>query len=691
MLEIVAEQTGYPPDLLDMDLDLEADLGIDTVKQAEVFATIREAYGIERDDALKLRDYPTLNHVVGVRQRALRRGAEPPPRRSRAEPAPRGAPSAEARAVRPRRRRRRTMCRARVLGDRRRADGLSDGPARHGSGSRGRSGDRHGQAGGGVRHDPEAYGIERDDTLKLRDYPTLNHVVGVRQRALRPRPAPAAAPSRPRPSPRRAGARPSRPGACDGFPRRVPVPWSCGRRSTAACRPASSSARAARVVAHARPRRRRRGAGRAARQARRRGARDRGHARPSRSSRARSRLAEGRARSTASTGCRRSTTRAPRRARPRRLARGPARARQAAGRHDARAASADDGTFLVAATRLGGRHGYDAAGATSVMGGAVTGFTKALARERERRADQGGRLRAQRQDGRARRHPDRGDPARPRRGRDRPRRRSALDGRPRRAPRAGHDPDARCRPRTPLSSSPAPPAASSRRSPPTWPRGARRRPSTCSTSSPSPTRTTPTSSASSPTATASSASSPSGSRRPASGPRPSSSSASWRASSARARRSDAIEAIEARRRHRASGTRSTSPTPQQVADAARRRCATSGRVDVLLHCAGLEISHFLPDKPQREYDLVFDVKANGWFNLLRRAPRTPTSTPPSRSARSPGGSATAARPTTARPTTCCARASSRICAATGATRGIAIDWTAWARDRHGDAAARSRR
>ena len=43
-------ETGYPTELLDMDLDLEADLGIDTVKQAEVFATIREAYGIERDD-----------------------------------------------------------------------------------------------------------------------------------------------------------------------------------------------------------------------------------------------------------------------------------------------------------------------------------------------------------------------------------------------------------------------------------------------------------------------------------------------------------------------------------------------------------------------------------------------------------------------------------------------------------------
>ncbi|HET8757595.1 MAG TPA: SDR family NAD(P)-dependent oxidoreductase [Solirubrobacteraceae bacterium] len=71
VLGIVAEQTGYPEDLLDMDLDLEADLGIDTVKQAEVFATIREAYGIERDDSLKLRDYPTLSAVVGfVRERA---------------------------------------------------------------------------------------------------------------------------------------------------------------------------------------------------------------------------------------------------------------------------------------------------------------------------------------------------------------------------------------------------------------------------------------------------------------------------------------------------------------------------------------------------------------------------------------------------------------------------------------------
>jgi malonyl CoA-acyl carrier protein transacylase len=65
ILGLVSEKTGYPPDMLDMDLDLEADLGIDTVKQAEVFATIRETYDIPRRDDLQLRDYNTLAKVVG--------------------------------------------------------------------------------------------------------------------------------------------------------------------------------------------------------------------------------------------------------------------------------------------------------------------------------------------------------------------------------------------------------------------------------------------------------------------------------------------------------------------------------------------------------------------------------------------------------------------------------------------------
>ena len=64
VLALVVEKTGYPRDMLDLDLDLEADLGIDTVKQAEMFAAIRELYNIPRDDNRKLRDYPTLGHVI---------------------------------------------------------------------------------------------------------------------------------------------------------------------------------------------------------------------------------------------------------------------------------------------------------------------------------------------------------------------------------------------------------------------------------------------------------------------------------------------------------------------------------------------------------------------------------------------------------------------------------------------------
>ena len=65
VLRIVTQLTGYPPELLDVDLDLEADLGVDTVKQAEIFAAIRGHYGVARDDTLKLRDFPTLTHVIG--------------------------------------------------------------------------------------------------------------------------------------------------------------------------------------------------------------------------------------------------------------------------------------------------------------------------------------------------------------------------------------------------------------------------------------------------------------------------------------------------------------------------------------------------------------------------------------------------------------------------------------------------
>jgi malonyl CoA-acyl carrier protein transacylase len=71
VLAAVSEKTGYPPEVLDLDLDLEADLGIDTVKQAELFAAIRTQYGIARREDLRLSDYNTLAKVMGFVEDSL--------------------------------------------------------------------------------------------------------------------------------------------------------------------------------------------------------------------------------------------------------------------------------------------------------------------------------------------------------------------------------------------------------------------------------------------------------------------------------------------------------------------------------------------------------------------------------------------------------------------------------------------
>ena len=78
MLNLVSEKTGYPTEVLDLELDLEADLGIDTVKQAELFAAVRENYGIPRREDLRLVDYNTLSKVIGFVQES-QAGGEPVP------------------------------------------------------------------------------------------------------------------------------------------------------------------------------------------------------------------------------------------------------------------------------------------------------------------------------------------------------------------------------------------------------------------------------------------------------------------------------------------------------------------------------------------------------------------------------------------------------------------------------------
>ena len=41
---IIAEKTGYPEDMLEPDMDLEGELGVDSIKQVEILSALRDQH-----------------------------------------------------------------------------------------------------------------------------------------------------------------------------------------------------------------------------------------------------------------------------------------------------------------------------------------------------------------------------------------------------------------------------------------------------------------------------------------------------------------------------------------------------------------------------------------------------------------------------------------------------------------------
>ena len=338
LLNLVAEKTGYPKDMLDPDLDLEADLGVDTVKQAEVFAAIRERYNIPRDPNLKLRDFPTLARVIQfVHERR--------PDLQVAVPAAAPVPAVD--SVRE------TLLDLVAEKTGYPKDMLD--PDLDLEADLGVDTVKQAEVFAAIR---ERYNIPRDPNLKLRDFPTLARVIqfvherrAAESTAVAPvniaRPAAAKIPEAPA-----------------GIPRRVPVPVL--RPPLALCRPTGVSLGPGKRVLIAA---------------------DRGGAAEALAEKLRALGAE-------------IVTAGPVDGvywLPALDYEGDLKEMSVAEWHaavDARVKSfyrtmrsrygeiASPGTFLIAAVRLGGRHGYDEDGAYAPLGGAVTGFTKAYKRER---------------------------------------------------------------------------------------------------------------------------------------------------------------------------------------------------------------------------------------------------------------------------------------------------------------------
>jgi acyl transferase domain-containing protein len=700
VLAIIAEKTGYPSDMLDMDLDLEADLGIDTVKQAETFAAVRAAYDIPRDEKLRLRDFPTLARVVQFvydhRPDLARSKQAPAPPAVAAPAAPlAAAPAAPAASAPPAEPAPAPV--AAPADDPVKATVLAIVAEKTGYPSDMLDMDLDLEADLGIDTVKQAetfaavraaYDIPREEKLRLRDFPTLARVVqfvydhrpDLAQAKAAPAPAPAATPA-PAPEAAPAPAPAARPPlasleAADRVPRRVAVP---------VLRPALDRCKATSVTL---------GAG----------------------SRVVVMLDEGgvgEALLGALGALGVETLAVVAAPEPEDLlqkiaefaAAGPVhgvywlpaldpepaiaeldlagwraalRVRVKLLAHAMRALYAQiagPGTFLVSATRLGGCHGYDDAGATAPMGGAVSGFTKAFARERE-----GALVKV-------------------------------VDF------AAGHDP----------ASVAALLIEETRRDPGAleigyqggerWSVGLVERPAADGR----PGMTLGKDSVFVVTGAAGSiVAAIVADLAAASGgafhlldlaPAPSADDPDlvrYERGDREALKRDLFE------RQKARGERAT-PAMIEKQMAALERAATAlsairaaeaaggvaryhqvdlrdaaavaraveavraehGRVDVLLHAAGLEISRFLPDKDQREYDLVFDVKADGWHNLLHAIGDMPLGAAvvfSSIAGRFGNGGQTDY--SAANDLLCKMIAGFR--ATRPATRGIAIDWTAWA-------------
>jgi hypothetical protein len=412
VLDVVERLTGYPRDLLDLDLDLEADLGVDTVKQAEVFAAVRERFAIPRQENLRLRDFPTLAHVIGfVRDHAenVPQAAAPPeaagvpaaaeipaepavtdsgPAAEAAEPAPAGAdPIVEA-----------------VLDVVERLTGYPrdlldldlDLEADLGVDTV-----KQAEVFAAVR---ERFAIPRQENLRLRDFPTLKHVIGfVRDHAVPAEAvptesaavgaAPGASADQPAAPDSQAApvsalrAEPAFTGdmaAAQRLPRRVPLPVL--RPPAQSCKPTAVTLDTGRVIVMADE------GGVAKTLVKRLGSLgvsalviEPGCSADDLDSRLTGWLAEGPVHGTywlAALDAEPALSELDLASWHEALRRRVKNLYTVVRRLDRAGQLGTHGTFLVAGTRMGGYHGYDDDGATAPLGGAVTGFVKAYWRER---------------------------------------------------------------------------------------------------------------------------------------------------------------------------------------------------------------------------------------------------------------------------------------------------------------------
>jgi len=97
LVRIVSDRTGYPPEMLNLDLNMEADLGIDSIKRVEILGAFhRQHLGGASAEGLmeKLTNLKSLGQILDAVFASLDRGAAPPAREE-VPPAAQARPAGE--------------------------------------------------------------------------------------------------------------------------------------------------------------------------------------------------------------------------------------------------------------------------------------------------------------------------------------------------------------------------------------------------------------------------------------------------------------------------------------------------------------------------------------------------------------------------------------------------------------------
>jgi polyketide-type polyunsaturated fatty acid synthase PfaA len=80
LLTLVSEKTGYPTEMLELEMDMEADLGIDSIRRVEILSALQERFPhSSQPEAEEVAELRTLGQIVGFMQTHLSPTPEPAP------------------------------------------------------------------------------------------------------------------------------------------------------------------------------------------------------------------------------------------------------------------------------------------------------------------------------------------------------------------------------------------------------------------------------------------------------------------------------------------------------------------------------------------------------------------------------------------------------------------------------------